>query len=132
MGLQFGSKGRKDVVRGNSPAVKLDGFSSLRLTKKRSMASIFSAPDVFTAPPSPSPECSDELPVIDISKKYVSYEDLDVCDNFVPKNIWAKRCNMKLHPYHEQVAYMQAYDPISLERQVRLFVYVLPTKNLPQ
>src|ERR1700691_3672264 len=109
MGLQFASKGRKEVVRANSPASLSDGFSSLRLTKKRSMPLIFAAPEV-----SPSP-CPDELPVIDISKNHVSYEDLDVCNNFVAKNIWAKRCNMKLHPFHEQVVYMQAYDPISLE-----------------
>lgn len=35
---------------------------------------------------------------------------------FVPKSIWAKRHNMKLHPYHQDVPYMQAYDPILLDR----------------
>lgn len=37
---------------------------------------------------------------------------------FLPKHIWAKRHNMKLHPYHEEIPYMQAYDPILLERCV--------------
>jgi hypothetical protein len=81
------------------------------------MASVFTASDACTAPPA-----LDELPVINITKQHVSYEEIDECDHFVPKNIWAKRYNMKLHPYHEKVAYMQAYDTISLERQVQLFI----------
>lgn len=35
---------------------------------------------------------------------------------FIPKSTWTKRHNMKLHPYHQDVPYMQAYDPILLDR----------------
>lgn len=122
MGLQFASKGRKEPVRPILPLSVPVASSSLRPTNKRSLTSIFVASDALTSPPSPSSECSDELPVIDISKKHVSYDDLDLSCNFVEKNVWAKQCNMKLHPYHKQVAYMQAYDPISLERQVHVFI----------
>ncbi|KAF8807933.1 hypothetical protein BYT27DRAFT_7256473 [Phlegmacium glaucopus] len=41
--------------------------------------------------------------------------DHDSPERFVPKSIWSKRHNMKLHPYHHDVPYMQAYDPILLE-----------------
>jgi hypothetical protein len=37
---------------------------------------------------------------------------------FLSKHVWAKRHNMKLHPYHEEIPYMHAYDPILLERCV--------------
>jgi hypothetical protein len=95
------------------------------------MTSIFVTSDAYTAPSSPFSKSSDELPIIDISRKHVSYEELDVCDNFVPKNTWTKRCKMTLHPYQKQVAYMQAYDSISLERQVQVIIYGLPTNKLP-
>ena len=46
------------------------------------------------------------------------HHDHNASGLFVPKNIWAKRHNprMKLHPYQGKVPYMQAYDPILLER----------------
>jgi hypothetical protein len=43
-------------------------------------------------------------------------QDQESSKKFIPKSIWAKRHNMKLHPYHQDVPYMQAYDPILLDR----------------
>lgn len=43
-------------------------------------------------------------------------QDQESSKKFIPKSIWAKRHNMKLHPYHHDVPYMQAYDPILLDR----------------
>ena len=43
-------------------------------------------------------------------------QDQELSKKFIPKSIWAKRHNMKLHPYHQDVPYMQAYDPILLDR----------------
>lgn len=41
-------------------------------------------------------------------------------NNFVRKNTWLKRENMKVHPYPLEAPYMQAYDPILLEKCVSL------------
>jgi hypothetical protein len=43
-------------------------------------------------------------------------QDQESSKKFIPKNKWSKRHNMKLHPYHHDVPYMQAYDPILLDR----------------
>lgn len=43
-------------------------------------------------------------------------QEQELSKKFIPKSIWAKRHNMKLHPYHQDVPYMQAYDPILLDR----------------
>jgi hypothetical protein len=39
-------------------------------------------------------------------------------NNFVPKNNWLKRQNMKVHPYLLEAPYMQAYEPLQLEKWV--------------
>lgn len=41
-------------------------------------------------------------------------------NKFVRKNTWLKRENMKVHPYPLEAPYMQAYDPILLEKCVSL------------
>ncbi|KAF9469742.1 hypothetical protein BDZ94DRAFT_1231356 [Collybia nuda] len=38
-------------------------------------------------------------------------------NNFIRKNTWLKRENMKVHPYPLEAPYMQAYDPILLENE---------------
>ena len=43
-------------------------------------------------------------------------QDQESSKKFIPKSIWAKRHNMKLHPYPQDGPYMQAYDPILLDR----------------
>ncbi|KAF8167414.1 hypothetical protein B0H34DRAFT_15995 [Crassisporium funariophilum] len=110
-----------------------------RVKKKRSMASLFTASE--DAPPSPSdsvppsplgsasillppkPLESASSPVGSVStikrgkssdgRKVMDY--FDSSPRFVPKNIWAKRHNMKMHPHQNDAPYMQAYDPILLE-----------------
>lgn len=47
-------------------------------------------------------------------------EDVHAPDRFVKKNAWRTRHKMKLHPYPE-VPYMQAYDPVVLEKCVNQF-----------
>lgn len=39
-------------------------------------------------------------------------------NNFVRKNTWLRRQNMKVHPYPLEVTYMQAYEPLQLEKYV--------------
>jgi hypothetical protein len=39
-------------------------------------------------------------------------------NNFVRKNTWLKRQNMKVHPYPLEATYMQAYEPLQLEKCV--------------
>lgn len=48
--------------------------------------------------------------------RFLNQDHEDPSERFVPKSIWAKRHNTKLHPYHQEVPYMQAYDPILLDR----------------
>lgn len=98
-----------------------------RVKNKRSMTSPFTAADPST--PSPvSPLSGHHLlspaQSIDTSKIRASIskrtrfldQDHESSEKFIPKSIWAKRHNMKLHPYHQDVPYMQAYDPILLDR----------------
>ena len=95
--------------------------------KKRSMSSPFAAADPSTSSAvSPlsrhhllSPPQSADMPNISASiSKRTRFLDQDheSSEKFIPKSIWAKRHNMKLHPYHQDVPYMQAYDPILLDR----------------
>jgi len=67
-----------------------------------------------------------DLPIIHISKDGLPYEP----PSFVPSDLWLRRSNMKLHPYHDQVPYMQAFDPISLERRVSSFWKIFLSANL--
>ena len=94
------------------------------LKKKRSMISPFAATDPTSSAVSPlsglhllSPPQSPNFSA-SISKKRTRFLDQDheSSKKFIPKSIWAKRHNMKLHPYHQDVPYMQAYDPILLDR----------------
>ncbi|KAF9531876.1 hypothetical protein CPB83DRAFT_891220 [Crepidotus variabilis] len=111
-----------------------------RVKKKKSMVSLFStasetsptaertpvtasnvnpsSPPNTNHPPSPrpteiverrAPYKSATLPVS------ISFGPASAIERFVPKNVWAKRHNMKLHPYQKDVPYMQAYDPVLLE-----------------
>jgi hypothetical protein len=48
--------------------------------------------------------------------RFLNQDHDDPSERFVPKSIWAKRHNTKLHPYHQEVPYMQAYDPVLLDR----------------
>ena len=114
-----------------------------RVKKKRSMASLFAGTDPValassssgSISPSPSPgphSLLSQLHPVDapittsisasIGKRthFLDHDsnDHDSSHKFVPKSIWAKRHNMKLHPYHQDVPYMQAYDPILLERYI--------------
>lgn len=105
-----------------------------RLKKKRSMVSLLQNPSASSAsesvPPSQGPRSrlspqSTDIPIssgvsASVSKKTRSadeyVDDYNSSEKFVPKNVWAKRHNMKIHPYHQDVPYMQAYDPILLDR----------------
>jgi len=108
-----------------------------RVKKKRSMVSLFTAIDPSpssafgSVPPLPgphsllSPPQSEDLSITNsISASFSKRtrfldqhsDDHDSSEKFVPMSIWAKRHNMKLHPYHHEVPYMQAYDPILLEK----------------
>lgn len=112
-----------------------------RVKKKRSMASLFAGADPVapasslsgSISPSPGPHSLLSLPhpvdvpmtssiSVSIGKRtrFLDHDlnDHDSSHKFVPKSIWAKRHNMKLHPYHQDVPYMQAYDPILLERYI--------------
>jgi hypothetical protein len=46
-------------------------------------------------------------------------------NNFVRKNTWLKRQNMKVHPYPLEATYMQAYEPLQLEKCVSLHIPML-------
>ena len=101
-----------------------------RERKQRSMASLFTAADSFTsstsgsAPHLPGPQSENEPTTSSSSASTIKktrfinydYDHDDSRKRFIPKSIWAKRHNMKLHPYHQDVPYMQAYDPILLDR----------------
>ncbi|KDR85662.1 hypothetical protein GALMADRAFT_205035 [Galerina marginata CBS 339.88] len=106
-----------------------------RLKTKRSMASIFTGSDATaTAPISASPESVNLFSPLasgsvsahpstpEDPHKSVKFKETEPRPDhgpppqtFVPMNIWAKRHNMKLHPYGSEAVYMQAYDPILLE-----------------
>jgi len=121
----------------------------LKLRKKRSMTSIFTITSVSdsdpndnaTAPSTPkspnllSPNMPDHAGASsNLQRKSVTFEDKDGIDAtedeyvrekhplvvFNPKSHWVKRHNMKLHPYNNESSYMQAYDPILLERCIYL------------
>jgi hypothetical protein len=51
----------------------------------------------------------------DVEEDSDSDEDVHAPDRFVKKNAWRTRHRMKLHPYPD-APYMQAYDPVVLER----------------
>jgi hypothetical protein len=95
-----------------------------RVKNKRSMTS-----PLTTTDPSTSPAVSSFTPLSgfhllsppqtpNTSSKRTRFLDQDheSSKTFIPKSIWSKRHNMKLHPYHQDVPYMQAYDPILLDR----------------
>ena len=75
-----------------------------------SAASSLSGHHLLSPPQTPNPSVS--------TTKRTRFldQDQESSTKFIPKSIWAKRHNMKLHPYHKDVPYMQAYDPILLDR----------------
>ena len=96
----------------------------LRVQKKRSMTSPVTATDPSTSSAvSPlsshhllSPPQTPNISAFTSKRTRFLEQDHESSKKFVPKSIWAKRHNMKLHPYHQDVPYMQAYDPILLDR----------------
>ncbi|KJA28486.1 hypothetical protein HYPSUDRAFT_51277 [Hypholoma sublateritium FD-334 SS-4] len=111
--------------------------AAAHMKKKRSMVSLFTtssdAPTVgsgngepntglrrsplvanhVSPPPLPTPDNGNKTSPA--NKAVPSASDPDIPGIFLPKHIWSKRHNMTLHPYHEHVPYMQAYDPILLD-----------------
>lgn len=88
----------------------------------RSLRSMASATELSTSS-SPhqllfSPPSTDITITSSSTKKRTRFlaQDHESSEKFIPKSIWAKRHNMKLHPYHQDVPYMQAYDPVLLDR----------------
>ncbi|KAJ3485484.1 hypothetical protein NLJ89_g11897 [Agrocybe chaxingu] len=98
-----------------------------RVKKKRSMVSLFNSSESPSSDDSPlrspslslsSPQKTEDTPKLSSRKrmlKNTKQGDIDPAHHFVPKSVWAKRHNMKLHPYQGDAPYMQAYDPILLE-----------------
>lgn len=136
MGLQFASKSKREqsvTLATLSPASDLPSplHPLNRSRKKRSIASIFISSDDSDITPVATPtlsttaqvQISNEKPEATVSRTHVSFEDPELADRFEPKNSWVERNNMKLHPYYKEVPYMQAYDPILLERYVHIFVF---------
>lgn len=132
----MGKFGKKEQSRAISSATLLLSRSSSRgVMKKKSTTPIFLASDgsVFTSPnPTPSFKRTPSQPrdsenKVHLSPKDVSFEE---AEEFQPKNIWARQHNMKLHPYQKQVPYMQAYDPISLQRYVHRVQYCRQSDQL--
>jgi len=128
MGLQFASRSKREqsvTLATLSPASDLPSPLK-RSRKKRSIASIFISSDDSDITPVATPTLSttpqdhiqnlNERPEATVSRTHVSFEDPELVDRFEPKNTWVERNKMKLHPYYKEVPYMQAYDPISLER----------------
>jgi hypothetical protein len=127
MGLQFASRSKREqsvTLATLSPASDLPSPLK-RSRKKRSIASIFISSDDSDITPVATPTLSsaqvhvqnfNERPEATVSEAHVSFEESELVDRFEPKNTWVERNNMKLHPYYKEVPYMQAYDPISLER----------------
>jgi hypothetical protein len=99
-----------------------------RVKKKRSMTSLFTATDPSTSSavsplsghhllsPLLSPPQTPNSSASTSKRTRFLDQDHESSKTFIPKSIWAKRHNMKLHPYHQDVPYMQAYDPILLDR----------------
>lgn len=79
-----------------------------RVGKKRSMT-----PATDPSPPLPT---TSNITMSTKKRTRVWSQEHESPERFIPKSIWAKRHNMKLHPYHQDVPYMQAYDPIILDR----------------
>jgi hypothetical protein len=128
MGLQFASRSKREqsvTLATLSPASDLPSPLK-RSRKKRSIASIFISSDDSDIAPVATPtlsttaeahiQNSNEKPETTVARTHVSFEDPEMVDRFEPKNTWVERNNMKLHPYYKEVPYMQAYDPILLER----------------
>lgn len=116
--------------------------AAAQMKKKRSMASLFTSSDAPTLgsgngdpntglrrsplvahhvspPPLPTPDNGNKtLPANKAAPPTDTSNDPDIPGIFLPKDIWSKRHNMTLHPYHEHVPYMQAYDPILLDKCV--------------
>lgn len=129
MGLHFNSR-RLQVV--SPPPPLSPPPTTPHISKKKSMVSLLASPESSASsnlsptisavqPPTPAPT---EIVERQTSLKPVPEYQLgafgqnSTARRFVPKNIWSKRHNMKLHPYQKDVPYMQAYDPILLERCV--------------
>lgn len=116
------------------------------MKKKRSMASLFSSAEALVESGNGEPitgqrrsplgaayHVSTPPPSASVHKappsahKAVAFKDStsdpDLQSPFLPKDIWSKRNNMSLHPYHDRVPYMQAYNPILLDKCVLSRIY---------
>ena len=51
-------------------------------------------------------------------------------NNFVPKNTWFKRQNMKVHPYPLEATYMQAYEALQLDKCVSFVMFEVQAQVL--
>ena len=117
----MGKFGKKEQSRAISSAT-LRG-----VTKKKSITPIFLASDgsVFTSHnATPSSKRTQPQPRDPDDEVHLPPKGAEI-EEFLPKNIWARQHNMKLHPYQKRVPYMQAYDPISLQRYVHMSTIVV-------
>ncbi|KAF9486494.1 hypothetical protein BDN70DRAFT_16626 [Pholiota conissans] len=137
------SPGLQPEPPSTSSGVMLASPTVVQIKKKRSMVSLFATGSgdastsasgslagaepqrrsplgvhqVTTPPPQTLPERTSKTS----ATNKVSFEGdgsgqlFSSAHTFLPKDIWAKRRNMKLHPYHTEIPYMQAYDPMLLE-----------------
>jgi hypothetical protein len=103
-------------------------------TKKLSLASLLSLQSSSDVDESPSPSSSEsssplslsishgDLSVTDASSvnscedDYLEDDNDERTDRFQEKSYLSTRHGMKLHPYHDEAPYMQAYDPMLLEK----------------
>lgn len=139
--LRFKSKRTDDDSASTSSGTTRPSPAAVHMKKKRSMASLFTSSDApnvgsgngdpntglrrsplvahhVSPPPLPTPDNGNKTSPA--NKALLSTSDPDILSIFLPKDIWSRRHNMTLHPYHERVPYMQAYDPILLDKCVYL------------
>lgn len=72
-----------------------------------------------TPGPSRLSNSDDETPSTVVQEEEIEEEDdYGMTDRYVRKNIWVRRNGMQLHPYADDAPYMEAYNPILLEKYV--------------
>jgi hypothetical protein len=104
-----------------------------RVKKKRSISSLFPSADgevlplvldiVTTSPPtSPTTDHLPPVPPLEnrkmsvVPEAVVETQDEERVDEFQRKNHFLIKSGMKHHPYTDEAPYMQAYDPILLDK----------------
>ncbi|TFK41890.1 hypothetical protein BDQ12DRAFT_677335 [Crucibulum laeve] len=111
----------------------VQGHTSARLQKKRSLSSMLSSETVvpieslktpltsFVPLSTPSDDgtiiirSADTSSLNETERGFGADEEDPSVDKYIKKALWLKRSNMKIHPYASEAPYMQAYDPILLE-----------------